>query len=445
MVRVILGGMRVIGRGSVFCGNTFFTLLIMTSACGGQTDKFDAQTTKQTEDTDETDAKSSDTNEATDDEATDTRSTDVDAKSPDDAETTDTSTVEPEEDCEEGSERCFCYPNDTCNDDLACLSGLCVDASNLAGEDESGSSRSSPVETDSNSPSPSHEPDPGPAQVLDEPQLPPPTAPVDETIGVEEGPTEDSVADGTIGSSCGTDTDCGSGFFCLAASSSDWLGGGAPGGYCSRNCMADPGVCSAAGGICLEVNDTEAYCLEACEVGSSATECHGRGDTACDDVSIDTGFCRPMCGSDADCGGRHCDVGTGACFDQAFGGDPIGAKCDPDAEVSTCASGICLPVTDTFASCSGLCNLSQVGCGSDDATPEDPGAPFCRFGTVADSGPQDLGLCSQRCDCDDDCLHPDALCLVVPSLEVFLGTTGLCVNPDYLVGDSGYTLGKACQ
>ena len=47
---------------------------------------------------------------------------------------------EEEPECAQGAEGCACYPNETCNDDLVCLSNLCVDRDGKPddnGDDES--------------------------------------------------------------------------------------------------------------------------------------------------------------------------------------------------------------------------------------------------------------------------------------------------------------------
>jgi hypothetical protein len=155
-----------------------------------------------------------------------------------------------------------------------------------------------------------------------------------------------------------------------------------------------------------------------------------------------------MCRSDADCGGgRACDLGIGTCIDEPLTGDPIGTQCDPDVSESNCASRVCLPITEEFAVCSGFCNLSEVGCGSDSLLPADPGQPICTFSTAQGGSAGDLGFCNQRCYCDDDCLHPDALCLILPEdLFAVFGSDGICVDPEFPVEDSSeFILGRECE
>ncbi len=245
---------------------------------------------------------------------------------------------------------------------------------------------------------------------------------------------------------CDSDGDCADGLRCMRSSSSEWLDGGPAHGYCTLDCATDPNTCIQLdpSAVCLGLGDA-AYCMQGCALGDTAAKCQGRGDLACDAASIGVGFCRPMCRSDADCDDRLCDVGSGSCVDSLLEGDPIGAECDPEGTESTCQSGICFPVSETFATCAGLCNLSEIGCGSDNDVPEEPGEPICLFPAVDGSRGGDLGVCNQRCECDGDCLHPDALCMIVTEdLQAVFGSSGLCVDPEWPAEEQGYQLGQAC-
>ncbi len=422
---------------------------LVPSGCllAGKTDEFDSRSSVEPTSTDvaedESDGGTSRSDDATDDGTNSSEATDSDVELLTDEATSDGNSateVEPEPDCQTGDERCPCYPNDTCNDALTCLSGLCVDASNLAETDTASSATNPSADTDA----------PDQTVMLEDPtqgDVAPPASPPDTTIDVDDTPNLSTLTNGTIGSACETDDDCNSGFRCMQSSADEWLGGGPAGGYCTRNCLTDPSVCTAAGARCVQVTDTEAFCLEACDIGvATVDKCHGRSDIACDSSSLDIGFCRPTCRSDADCGDSFCDLGTGACVDTPRPGDPIGAECDPDATEDTCASGLCLPIVEGFAVCTGWCNLSEIGCGSDDPTPSDPGEAICTFAVEEGSGSQDLGFCMQRCNCDDDCLHPDGLCLIVPAdIQAILGTAGLCLDPDYPDDDPEFTLGQQCE
>jgi hypothetical protein len=57
-----------------------------------------------------------------------------------------------EEECEAGDEGCECYPNDTCNDDLACRSNLCVDLDSRNDDDGDGGSRADDEQAQANEP-----------------------------------------------------------------------------------------------------------------------------------------------------------------------------------------------------------------------------------------------------------------------------------------------------
>lgn len=255
-----------------------------------------------------------------------------------------------------------------------------------------------------------------------------------------------------FGRSCDIDGDCAPGLRCMEVDSGEWLGGGPAHGYCTADCSADPGICFDAdpSSLCVQFDGPEpkAMCMQGCGLGP-VQKCQNRADVACDVFSLNGyGFCRPMCRSDADCDGLSCDVGSGSCVEELPEGDPIGAECDPDAAVSTCQSGFCLPFTEEYAFCTGWCTLGTIGCGSDSTMPEDPGEPLCTWPLASGSDFGDLGLCHQRCDCDDDCLHPDFRCLIVSDdFAEVLGTAGLCVEPEYdaEADTTAVALGRECS
>lgn len=253
-----------------------------------------------------------------------------------------------------------------------------------------------------------------------------------------------------FGTACSRDGQCADGLTCITNDDDRFLGGGVANGYCSLECQ-DDGDCSARdpNAFCLGVSETSGFCVQGCQPGAdSPNKCQGRGDMACDGVTLDVPFCRPMCRSDDDCGaGRSCDVGFGICVENPLEGEPIGAQCDPDLDgpENGCASGLCLPFSDTFAVCTGWCNVSEYGCGPDSPTVETPGDPMCVWGANPGGiSAGDLGFCNQRCDCDGDCLHPDAKCLLVgEQLAGLFGASGLCVSPDW-EPQAGEVLGAAC-
>ncbi len=238
-----------------------------------------------------------------------------------------------------------------------------------------------------------------------------------------------------LGKSCLGDSDCAEGLTCITTDSSDFLGGGPAGGYCSLKCDT-PTDCEAfdRSGRCLEFDAGLRYCLQGCEAGATLlTKCQGRLDISCQD-SDGGGFCRPTCRGDEDCDGRRCELGTGLCVDELSDGGEIGAECDPD-DPTTCSSGLCIAFADGYFACSGLCQLGDLtaGCGRS-AAPMSPSAPACVLAPET-AALGDLARCNQGCDCQDDCLHPDALCYTGPfgSLEdgsSLFGTKGLCVAPN---------------
>jgi hypothetical protein len=97
---------------------------------------------------------------------------------------------------------------------------------------------------------------------------------------------------------------------------------------------------------------------------NEADKCRGRLDVVCAEAPAGsgTGYCRPACRGDLDCGSRFCNLATGLCADRAAAGDEIGAECDPDATAATCA-GACIEHGTTYAECSGVCSYGTPGCG----------------------------------------------------------------------------------
>ncbi len=260
-----------------------------------------------------------------------------------------------------------------------------------------------------------------------------------------------SSAPSPFGAPCSRDGQCGDGLTCITNDDDRFLGGGVANGYCSLSCQ-DDGACAERdpGSFCLGTSDTAGHCVQGCQPGVEArSKCQGRGDIACDGLTLDVAFCRPMCRSDDDCGAeRSCDLGLGICTEEPSEGASIGAQCDPDVDPldTGCASGLCLPFSETFAVCTGWCNVSEYGCGPDSAVVESPGDATCVWGANPGGiAAGDLGFCNQRCECDGDCLHPDAKCLLVEGDDFasVYGASGLCVAPDW-EPQGGEILGAAC-
>lgn len=257
-----------------------------------------------------------------------------------------------------------------------------------------------------------------------------------------------------LAAACSSDVDCGSGLKCLTAAGSDWLGGGAPNGFCTADCTdGGDAMCDGltSGSLCMQTTGGN-YCVAQCTAGSDSNpKCQGRPDVACDVITLsDAGlaFCRPMCRSDADCGGRKCLLGNGACVDALPGADPLGLTCDPEAAQNACVSGFCAGgITEGTALdgyCSGLCTFGAGGCGSTELAPAKAGDASC-FPAYRGGGVGDIGLCLQTCDCDDDCDAEGFLCAQVEGALEQLGVTGFCFEYDLEIPEtSTVILGVAC-
>jgi hypothetical protein len=283
-----------------------------------------------------------------------------------------------------------------------------------------------------------------------------PTLPVGPTSSAAVSPTGTPVSPGPatskLAAACAGDAECGSGMKCLTSSGAGLFGGGPANGFCTVDCAADPNICASVqnGATCIEAG-VDTICFPGCTPGgASATKCQGRPDVACDYVSIDVPFCRPMCRTDADCDGRKCSIGNGVCIDELPGAGDIGAACDPSIRPSTqCLSGFCkrgtTPATENSGTCSGLCTLGTDGCGVTGEPEAGQGwcAPF-ELGSTAG----DMGVCSQQCECDDHCSDENYSCLLLPQATVeAYGGPGFCAafDTDTTTLAEGFLLGKACQ
>jgi hypothetical protein len=141
--------------------------------------------------------------------------------------------------------------------------------------------------------------------------------------------------------------------------------------------------------------------------------------------------CIPLCATDADCGSRKCDLGTGLCTDFVTPGAPIGSPCSVDSD---CAGAICYPfvISDAAASpgvCSALCRLGNTeGCGFR-TSPLDAGPPVgaCLLGPGS-AAPGDIGICAQLCDTVNDCSTQDSRWNCLPDADVrsAFGHAGYC-------------------
>lgn len=223
-------------------------------------------------------------------------------------------------------------------------------------------------------------------------------------------------------------------------------GSGPPNGICTLACETD--------GACLEFTDSaycvsfgeESYCLEGCFSGPDfEPKCHQRTDfacallgltrgttTACEDSNDcganelcgETGFCgdiitacMPTCGGDFHCGaGQFCDFTSGLCVAEEPTGLSIGSACDPRAAADPC-DGFCSPTNaaGTQGKCAAFCSFGAsglIGCGWDGT---EVAEAACLYDTILSppSGPgaNDLGICGQLCDCNDQCRVPNEYCV----------------------------------
>jgi hypothetical protein len=152
----------------------------------------------------------------------------------------------------------------------------------------------------------------------------------------------------------------------------------------------------------------------ACLPGQGTFQC-ARTDQACAPLArgID-GFCEPVCGSDADCGGgRICDFSTGYCTDpKSSKGAPIGTVCGTGSALEKSGGhcdGFCLSIatsaTATISICSGACVLGELGCGTRVTSSGTgiPGEGVCAIPLSPFPGAFDLGYCAESCACDSEC------------------------------------------
>jgi len=266
-----------------------------------------------------------------------------------------------------------------------------------------------------------------------------------------------------VGRACTEDAQCGGGLTCFTSSSNNFLGGGAPNGYCTINCSEDA-ECSAidrSSECVVSAAGVEGLCLRTCRslpqmslddntraVALQENKCLGRRDLACNSEAFlgladfsglrQPGWCYPQCGSDDDCPGRRCDLARGVCVDTPTAGLPIGARCEGDAE---CSGRLCVRLGVDESFCSAPCVFGQsAGCGYGlGASPRGAGCflPQVR-GFLSTEGAGDVGLCAELCSADADCeqLSSGWTCEESGDIQSLLNTPGLCDAPT-LVVDAG--------
>jgi hypothetical protein len=243
-----------------------------------------------------------------------------------------------------------------------------------------------------------------------------------------------------LGATCSSNTECTGGLTCLKSSDNLAPGAGPPNGLCTADCTAQANqtLCKSFGGICVSFSaaTNKSYCMEPCTEGKATpadSKCHGRLDTVCGALDSPGLFaCVPLCATDADCGTRKCDLGTGLCTDVVTPGAPIGSPCTVDRD---CAGAICYPfevspdASSTAGVCSALCRLGNIeGCKfRTSALDAGPPVGACLLSTsTADVG--DTGICAQLCDSVNDCGTTDSrwTCVFDPDVRTAFGHAGYC-------------------
>jgi hypothetical protein len=280
-----------------------------------------------------------------------------------------------------------------------------------------------------------------------------PAADASETSVEDAGENDAASVQFEIGNACSNDSDCASEAFCLTSESTAFFGGGAPDGICVADCSEDANTCAQfVNAVCISVareseqtddqSDPPALCFEECIIGTRSTSdgvCHELPGVACDLLEEDEeeegqGFCRPFCTTNADCGERFCSLKHAVCVeDEVSTNENFGLGCDVDDTSGFC-DGLCLSLTDDYAVCSHRCIFGEPGdCFGDD---NDIPVGGCLF-TSEGGEIGDIGYCSQLCDCDQQCLAPEAICDLFEdkNLEKAFGRLGVCVLSDLALGD----------
>ena len=263
-------------------------------------------------------------------------------------------------------------------------------------------------------------------------------------------PQQDSGGDagsGPLGTSCTSNADCGGGLTCLKPTDNIVPGSGPPNGLCTTECSstANENLCKSFGGTCITLSSSptgKAFCMETCTTGRvtpPSAKCHGREDMVCAALEPAGNGCVPLCATDADCGTRKCDLGSGLCADVLTPGAPIGSPCTVDRD---CTGSFCYPfdiapdASSSAGVCTAICRLGNLeGCRFRTG-PLDAGPPVgaCLLSTsMADVG--DVGICAQLCDSVNDCTTNDSrwTCLFDPDVRAIFQHAGYCwlgVRPD---------------
>lgn len=226
-----------------------------------------------------------------------------------------------------------------------------------------------------------------------------------------------------IGLPCTTDANCQASdpeFRCLRAEDdSPVLGGGAPNGYCTKDCT-NASECPI-GSECILNQNGQGECMLECTIGPEMmfiddeipmNKCHQRVDTACTSYSGGTNngktVCVPVCGKDEQCGGRVCDPRSSLCQDTASTGRANNEFCDENAPDEDGCEGYCQPFTGGYAICAKRCSLGgQPIADQPDCFGIENGLCIYR---PSGHGAGDWGACSPNCVAQDRCYNPEFWC-----------------------------------
>jgi hypothetical protein len=257
----------------------------------------------------------------------------------------------------------------------------------------------------------------------------------------DAGTTSPLPAERAVGASCDGDEDC---------DTSDCITDFED-GYCSLDCADDDDVCPD-GSVCIGLNRTQSFCLDACDPIAETREC--RPGYGCALVGDGAGVCLPGCSDASDCPSGACDTSDGQggacyspdavvgaactddvacplggfCFSEAFAGWPGGAcvlpNCDAVAGVGCTEDSACLANGD-----SGICIRTCTA------------ASDCREGyacvPVADGSSEKV--CQAGCTADTQCTIAGHVC------NVSLGTCAPPFDPSSLGGACSAFSGVGCE
>jgi len=264
------------------------------------------------------------------------------------------------------------------------------------------------------------------------------------------------VGSGIVGARCEVDADCAGGATCLRADSDVYLGAGGPaGGYCTFSCTitsqdpyADDCAARDPESLCGPFGpDDSLICIRTClslDPDPGEAKCLNRPDLMClsqaasGNMSFDgmrqLGYCKPQCGSDAECpAGRVCHSQAGICTTAQVDAAPVGARCSLDTD---CNGRACEDRNaENVGTCTGPCVLGSLsGCGfGHDASPRDIAClqPAIAAGRFSE-GAGDAGLCRELCDVAEDCerFEDGWVCSSLnEAAKAFFGRTGGCTPP----------------